>query len=289
MSLNKDLSISVQLRYSAFEFTGRATDAEPMLDDWIVRSTAQPNPEPSLRERAQQGSPPVQGHVATFSNTQVESVLSPSVVVRPEAHETILIRRILAGENELFMDLVRPYQKMVYSMAVSIIKNDDEAEDIAQEALFKAFKRLAQFRGESKFSTWIVQIALNEARQRLRRKQRAAEDSIECGFATKEDDYTPIDLADWREIPLEALQRKELRRALHTAISNLRPIYRDVLVLRDIQHLTVAETSDLLKISEASVKTRLLRARLQLRDALAPGFDGYWSSGSATYKRVRPF
>src|SRR3954447_18594145 len=109
------------------------------------------------------------------------------------------------------------------------------------------------------------------------------------GFENEQGDYIPIDLAGWREIPSEALQRKELRDALHHAISDLKPIYRDVLVLRDIQHLSVAETSQLLKITEASVKTRLLRARLQMRDALAPGFDGYWNTGSTSYKRVRPF
>jgi RNA polymerase sigma-70 factor (ECF subfamily) len=204
-------------------------------------------------------------------------------------NELVLIERILAGERELFMELVRPYQKLVYSMAVTIVKCAHEAEDVSQEALFKAFKNLSQFRGECKFSTWIVQITLNEARHRIRKKQRAAEDSMDCGFENEEGDYVPIDFADWREIPSEALERKELRDALHQAISHLKPIYGDVLVLRDIQHLSVAETADLLKISEASVKTRLLRARLQVRDALAPGFDGYWNSGSTTYKRVRPF
>lgn len=204
-------------------------------------------------------------------------------------NEVVLIERILAGERELFMDLVRPYQKLVYSMAASIVKSDHDAEDISQEALFKAFKNLAQFRGECKFSTWIIQITLNEARHRIRKKQRAAEDPMDCGFENEEGDYFPIDLADWREIPSEALQRKELRATLQRAISDLKPIYRDVLVLRDIEHLSVAETADLLKISEASVKTRLLRARLQMRDALAPGLDGYWNTGSITYKRVRPF
>ena len=203
--------------------------------------------------------------------------------------EPLLIKRILAGERDLFMELVRPYQKAVYSVAVSILKSDDAAEDISQEALFKAFKNLSQFRGESRFSTWIIQITLNEARHRIRKMKRAAEDSMDCGFENEEGDYVPIDLADWREIPSEALQRKELRNSLHQAISNLKPIYRDVLVLRDIQHLSVAETADMLNISEASVKTRLLRARLQLRDALAPGFDGYWNSGCTSYKRVRPF
>jgi RNA polymerase sigma-70 factor (ECF subfamily) len=204
-------------------------------------------------------------------------------------NELFLIGRILAGENELFMELVRPYQKLVYSMAVSIMKSEHDAEDVSQESLFKAFKNLSQFRGECKFSTWVIQITLNEARHRIRKKQRSAEDSVDCGFENEDGDYVPIDLADWREIPSEALQRKELRDALHNAISDLKPIYRDVLILRDIEHLSVAETAELLKISESSVKTRLLRARLQVRDALAPGFDGYWNTGSTTYKRVRPF
>lgn len=204
-------------------------------------------------------------------------------------NELVLIERILAGERELFMDLVRPYQKLVYSMAATVVKSEHEAEDVSQEALFKAFKNLAQFRGECKFSTWIIQITLNEARHRVRKQQRAREDSIDCGLESEEGDYIPIDLADWREIPSEALERKELRTALQQAISDLKPIYRDVLVLRDIEHLSVAETAHMLNISEASVKTRLLRARLQVRDALAPGFDGYWNTGSTTYKRVRPF
>ena len=203
--------------------------------------------------------------------------------------ELVLIERILAGKRELFMELVRPYQKLVYSMAVTVVKSEHEAEDVSQEALFKAFKNLSQFRGECKFSTWIIQITLNEARHRVRKQQRAREDSIDCGLESEEGDYIPIDLADWREIPSEALQRKELRAALERAISDLKSIYRDVLVLRDIEHLSVAETAEMLNISEASVKTRLLRARLQVRDALAPGFDGYWNTGSTTYKRVRPF
>ena len=218
----------------------------------------------------------------------------PETATRPVAQkvspeELALIERIRSGERELFMDLVRPYQKLVYSMAVSVLKSEQDAEDVAQEALFKAFKNLSQFRGECKFSTWIIQITVNEARHRLRRANRAQEESIDAGIASDEGDYIPIDLADWREIPSEALQRKELRECLHQAIGTLKPIYRDVLVLRDIQHMSVAETAELLKISEASVKTRLLRARLQVRDALAPGIDGSWNAGSTTYKRVRSF
>lgn len=203
--------------------------------------------------------------------------------------EAALILRICDGESELFMELVRPYQKMVFTTAFSIVRNEHDAEEISQEALFKAFKNLRQFRAECRFSTWIVQIAMNEARQRLRRTRRAAEESIDCGIDNEEGDYVPVDFADWREIPSESLERKELRDVLHSAISSLKSIYRDVLILRDVQHLSVAETAATLGISESSVKARLLRARFQVRDMLAPGFDGYWNMGSNNYKRVRPF
>jgi len=112
---------------------------------------------------------------------------------------------------------------------------------------------------------------------------------MDCGLENEEGDYIPVDFADWREIPSESLQRKELRDVLHNAISSLKSIYRDVLILRDVQHMSVAETAMALGISEASVKTRLLRARFQVRDMLAPGFDGYWNMGGNNYKRVRPF
>jgi RNA polymerase sigma-70 factor (ECF subfamily) len=203
--------------------------------------------------------------------------------------EAALIRRICDGESDLFIDLVRPHQRMVYATAFSMIRKEQDAEEISQEALFKAFKNLRQFRGECKFSTWIIQIAMNEARLRLRRLRRAAEESMDCGLENDEGDYIPVDFADWREIPSESLQRKELRDVLHKAISSLKSIYRDVLILRDVQHLSVVETATALGISEASVKTRLMRARFQVRDLLAPGFDGYWNMGGNNYKRVRPF
>jgi len=99
----------------------------------------------------------------------------------------------------------------------------------------------------------------------------------------------PKDLADWREIPSEELQRKELRDALRRAMAALAPKYREVLIMRDVQHVSIAETARILGISEANVKTRLLRARLQMREALAPGIDGSWVTGRDEYKKVRPF
>ena len=214
---------------------------------------------------------------------------SPPVATQQDEAEMLLIRRICEGEKELFYQLVSPYQKMVSLTSLSMLKNEHDAEEVAQEALFRAFKALGQFRGDCRFSTWLIQIAINEARQRLRRNKRNAEQSLDAGQESDEGDYMPMDLADWREIPSECLQRKELREALRRAIGNLKPHYREVVLLRDVDQRSVAETARILDISEATVKTRLLRARLQLRDALSPGYDGAWSTGRTAYKRVRAF
>jgi len=201
--------------------------------------------------------------------------------------ETALIARVCKGERDAFYELVRPYEKAVYVAARSVLGNDEEAEDAAQEAVLKAFVNLRNFRAESKFSTWLIQIAINEARMRLRKQHRELYEDIER--ADHEGDYTPRDFADWREIPEETVHRKQLRQALTKAIAALEAKYREVFVLRDVQHLSIAETAKMLGITAANVKTRLLRARLQLRDALAPGLDGGWSLPEARYKKVRPW
>ena len=201
--------------------------------------------------------------------------------------ESALIARVCNGEKEAFYELVRPYERALFVTARSVLGNDAEAEDAAQETVLKAFLNLRNFRGESKFSTWLIQIAFNEARMRLRKQHRELYEDIEQ--ADGEGDYIPRDFADWREIPEETLHRKQLRRALATAIAALEPKYREVFVLRDVQHLSIAEAARMLGITAASVKTRLLRARLQLRDALAPGLDGGWALPGARYKKVRPW
>ena len=203
--------------------------------------------------------------------------------------ETDLIARIKAGDRSLFYDLIQPYQRTVYAAAYSVLGNPTDAEDAAQEAFLKALTHIGQFRSEAKFSTWLVQITLNEARLRLRKERKGLYSSIDEGGQDDDGEYFPIDYADWREIPSETLQRKELKQALERALAALKPIYREVLILRDVQRMSIAETAAALEISEPSVKTRLLRARLMMRDALAPGFDGSWSMGSPTYKKVRPF
>jgi len=187
--------------------------------------------------------------------------------------EEQLIQRVRDGEGEVFYELIRPYEWRVWAATFAILRNEVDAEDAAQEAVLEALQHIRQFRGEAKFSTWLIQIAVNEARM-LRRKVHAhvmePVPGSDCGEAT----FAPREFADWREIPSEALARKEVRETLAEALGSLGQIYREVFVLRDMQQLSIAETSRALGISTSSVKTRLLRARLMLRDLLAPGLGG---------------
>ena len=183
-------------------------------------------------------------------------------------HETI--SRILAGETDLFHDLIRPCERMVYLTALSMLKDETEAEDATQEAMLKAFRALRSFHGEAKFSTWLVAITLNECRRRLRTAKRGAAESVDSVGTEQEGDFTPALLTDWREIPLEALERKEIRLALVAAVGELPAIYRQVFTLRDIEELDVRETAEALEVSANVVKVRLHRARMLLQRRLAP-------------------
>lgn len=184
--------------------------------------------------------------------------------------EAELIRRIVAGEKELFHELIRPYERMVYLTVFSIVKNETEAEDGAQEAVINAYRHLGSFRAEAKFSTWLTTIAINEGRKQLRKAKSAAEDSIEEEMEEKEGDYSPAPLTDWREIPLEALERKELREALRKAVGELPNIYRQVFTLRDLEELNIEETAEALGVNPGIVKVRLHRARIMLQKKLVP-------------------
>ena len=203
--------------------------------------------------------------------------------------ELLLIQRICDGEKEHFYELVHPYERSVYRAAFSILRNQQDAEDVAQEAILKALTHLKSFRREAKFSTWLIQITINEARMRLRKDHRHLYDSLDDSVDTEEGDYIPKDFADWREIPSEELEQKRLREALQKAIAALAPKYQEVFIMRDVENFSIADTAKALGITVASVKTRLLRARLQMRDALAPGFDGGWTSKDGNWKKVRPW
>jgi RNA polymerase sigma-70 factor (ECF subfamily) len=180
--------------------------------------------------------------------------------------EPRMIASILAGETQLFHELIRPYERRVYAMALSFLHNEADAEDVAQEAFLKAFRNLASFRGDAKFGTWLVSITLNEARSRIRRRDAIKMESLD----EPEGQTSPALLRDWKEIPSEALERKEVRSLLHQAITALPVIYREVFQLRDIEQLSVNEAAEALGITTSSVKVRLHRARMMLQKNLAP-------------------
>src|SRR5262252_4214847 len=205
-----------------------------------------------------------------------------------EIRERDLLRRVQGGETQLFYELIKPYERRIYTTAFAILRNEAEAEDAAQEAVLKAFTHIGQFRAEARFSTWLTQIAVNEA---LMRRRKAHTEIMEPIGEREEEDgtYTPRDFADWREIPSEVLEKKEIRQKLASALATLAEKYRQVFVLRDIQHLSIEDTAEALGISRASVKTRLLRARLMLRDLLAPGLGGAFFSRLPFEKGTKPW
>jgi RNA polymerase sigma-70 factor (ECF subfamily) len=180
-----------------------------------------------------------------------------------------MIAAILAGETQVYHELIRPHERSVYLMALSYMKNEADAEDVAQEAFIKAFRSLASFRAEARFSTWLISIALNEARTRLRKQSVIRMESLDK--PTDEDKaISPALLRDWREIPSEVIERKEVRKLILNAVEALPDIYRQVFLLRDMEELNVNETAQALNISVSSVKVRLHRARLMLQKQLAP-------------------
>jgi RNA polymerase sigma-70 factor (ECF subfamily) len=186
--------------------------------------------------------------------------------------EAELIRRIFAGERERYYDLIAPYERKAYIVAFSILQNPAEAEDCVQDAVLNGLRHLDQFRGEGRFGHWLIRIVVNQAKLRLRKLRPQLQDSLD-GYEPEDKDgvgYAPHVLGDWREVPSEALERKEVRCALVAAVEKLPEIYREVFILRDVEENDVVSTAQILGVSQAVVKTRLLRARLQLRDLLAP-------------------
>lgn len=191
-------------------------------------------------------------------------------VPSPTRTEAELIAAILAGETQFYHELIRPHERSVYMMALSYMKNETEAEDVAQEAFVRAFRNLSSFRAESKFSTWLISITLNEARSRLRRQAVNRMESLDSPPDGKDGSVSPALLRDWREIPSEAVEREEIRSLLQKAVEALPDIYREVFLLRDVEELNINETADTLKISVPAVKVRLHRARMMLQKQLAP-------------------
>jgi RNA polymerase sigma-70 factor (ECF subfamily) len=166
-----------------------------------------------------------------------------------------------------FTELVNRYERNIYRLARHITQNDEDAEDVLQEAFLKAFANLKQFQGQSKFYTWLVRIAVNESLMKLRRRKADKIVSLDERLET-EDDSVPREIADWSENPEQQYSRAEMQGFLTRAIDSLSPGFRTVFLLRDVEELSTEETASALNLSIPAVKSRLLRARLQLREKL---------------------
>ncbi len=188
--------------------------------------------------------------------------------------ESELIAAILAGNTELFHQLIRPHERRVYIMALSYMKNKEDAEDVAQDTFVRAIQNLRTFRGDSKFGTWLITIALNEARNRLRRGAAGRVAAFDESRG-QEMALSPAPLREWRELPSDAVDRKEIRKIIEHAVMMLPDIYRQVFLLRDMEDLNINDTATVLNISTALVKVRLHRARMMLQMLLAPQLADY--------------
>src|SRR6201993_1462039 len=189
-----------------------------------------------------------------------------------EVHpDVLLVNRARAGDMEAYEKLVRQYDRQVFRIAQHITQNREDAEDVVQDAFLKAYEKLDQFQGNSKFYTWLVRIAVNESLMRLRKRRTGRMVSIDEDVVT-EDGSVPRDLADWAPDPEQNYTQSELQRILEKTIKGLPPGFRVVFELRDVQGLSTEETAEALNLSIPAVKSRLLRARLQLRERLTRYF-----------------
>jgi RNA polymerase sigma-70 factor (ECF subfamily) len=185
--------------------------------------------------------------------------------------ESVLVAQAREGDTTAFGELVRRYENKIFRLAQHITQNREDAVDVLQETFLKAYEHLDQFQGNSKFYTWIVRIAVNQALMKLRRRKTDKSVSIDENIDTGEDTIVR-EIAAWGEDPEQRFSREELGEILDSAIQSLEPPYRSVFVLRDIEDLSTEETAEALDLSIPAVKSRLLRARLQLREKLTRYF-----------------
>src|SRR6201987_4680395 len=193
-------------------------------------------------------------------------------VVGPVSEELTLVQAAKRGDDSAFEELVRRYDRNVFRIAQHITQNREDAEDVVQDAFLKAYGNLEQFQGQSKFYTWLVRIAVNEALMKLRRRRPERMVSLDEDVKTEEDSV-PREIADWSPNPEQLYKQSELKDILTRTIQGLPPSFRTVFVLRDVEGLSTEETADALGLSIPAVKSRLLRARLQLRERLSRYFQ----------------
>jgi RNA polymerase sigma-70 factor (ECF subfamily) len=185
--------------------------------------------------------------------------------------EQALVSRAQAGDDQAFGELVHKYQNRIYRLAKNITQNNEDAEDVLQEAFLKAYSHLNTFQRNAKFYTWIVRIAVNEALMKLRKRKTDRTVPLDEPLDTGEETVNR-EIAVWDDNPEQRYSHEEMQQILNEAVEDLKPDFRAVFVLRDIEELSTEETADTLGISVPAVKSRLLRARLSLREKLTRRF-----------------
>jgi RNA polymerase sigma-70 factor (ECF subfamily) len=194
-----------------------------------------------------------------------------STTIASAFDEADLVAKAKAGDADAFTDLVNQYERRVFRMAKQITQNDEDAEDVLQETFLKAYSHLDDFQGNSKFYTWLVRIAVNEALMKLRKRRSDKTVPLDEPIDTGED-VVAREVAVWEDNPEQRYSREEMANILDEAVQSLKPAYRTVFVLRDIEEMSIEETAEALDLSISAVKSRLLRARLQLREKLTRQF-----------------
>lgn len=194
-------------------------------------------------------------------------------------NETELVAQAQTGDAAAFTALVKQYDRHLYRLALNITRNPEDAKDVLQESLLKAYVNLGRFEGKSRFYTWLVRIAMNEALMKLRKTRGDKEVSLDEGREGDDGSFMPTEIEDWGENPEARYSQTELQQILGSAIDALTLPYRVVFQLRDVDGLSIEETAETLALSAAAVKSRLLRARLQLREALSPYFQKGHNNG----------
>ncbi len=191
--------------------------------------------------------------------------------IADEPTDDELVKQAVAGDYDAFEAIVDRYHDKAYRLAFSLVKDDDEAQDVVQEAFLNVYRKLDTFKGESQFGSWIYRVVVNAALMRLRKVKRRSEIGMEdAGPSISEDEGAFSNRPSWRVHADEAAENLELREQILSAVDELNPKYQAVFILREVEDLSLAEIADVLDLTEGAVKTSLHRARLHLQAALEP-------------------
>ena len=194
-----------------------------------------------------------------------------STLAADKTSDEELVQRVQQGDHNAFGILASRHARTAYWMIEAILHNQADTEEVLQETFLKALQHIGSFRGESRFATWLIRIAINEARMRQRKYRPGLYESLD-EQPDDHNDFLPRELSDWRPNPEQLFAKEEVAELLRKAIQALPEIYREVFLLRDVEHLSTDEAANALSITVPAAKTRLLRARLMVREFLAPHF-----------------